>query len=83
MRACGRPRSRPTTSPTRDEATQDEYAEVRIHKKKKPPKEKPTERAAKEKPAARAKEKPTTRAAPKGGGENVRLGTAGRLFMET
>ena len=52
---------------------------MRIHKKKKPPKEKPTERAPKEKPAARA----TARAAPKGGGENVRLGTAGRLFMET
>ena len=61
------------------EGDEDEYAEVRIHKKKKPPKEKPTERAAKEKPAARA----TARAAPKGGGENVRLGTAGRLFMET
>ena len=62
------------------EGDEDEYAEVRIHKKKKPPKEKPTERAAKEKTAARAKE---ARAAPKGGGENVRLGTAGRLFMET
>ena len=65
------------------EGDEDEYAEVRIHKKKKPPKEKPTERAAKEKSAARAGPKPTARAPPKGGGENVRLGTAGRLFMET
>ena len=65
------------------EGDEDEFAEVRIHKKKKPPKDKPTARAAKEKSAARAAPKPTARAAPKGGGENVRLGTAGRLFMET